>query len=75
MPTFDLLLPPLPYARWRPTRVSSNHTFAAAMSLIATWIERSRQRDALAALGADELRDIGVTRSEAARECDKPFWR
>jgi len=30
---------------------------------------------ALAELDDHMLRDIGVTRVEAARECRKPFWR
>ena len=78
MPTFDLLLPPQPYARWRPIRGSARHPVprtAAAMRLIARWIERLRQREALAGLDDRMLRDIGITRVEAARECEKPFWR
>jgi len=43
--------------------------------LLAPWIERTRQRNALAALNDDQLRDIGITRLDAARECCKPFWR
>ena len=36
---------------------------------------RRRERRALAALDDRLLRDIGVTRYEAAREAEKPFWR
>jgi uncharacterized protein YjiS (DUF1127 family) len=39
------------------------------------WPRRVRERRALAALDARMLRDIGVTPSEAAQECNKPFWR
>jgi uncharacterized protein YjiS (DUF1127 family) len=42
---------------------------------IALWIERTRQRQALAGLDDHMLRDIGITRVEVARECGKPFWR
>jgi uncharacterized protein YjiS (DUF1127 family) len=52
--------------------------FAKARSVgrrIALWIERMRQRKALAGLDDHILRDIGVTRVEVARECGKPFWR
>ena len=42
---------------------------------IALWIERTRQRQALAGLDDHILRDIGITRVEVARECGKPFWR
>jgi len=78
MPTFDLLLPPQPYARWRPVRGAEYHPIppiATGVSLIAEWIERIRQRRALAGLDERMLRDIGVTRVEAVRECEKPFWR
>jgi uncharacterized protein YjiS (DUF1127 family) len=45
------------------------------VSLIAGWIARVRQRQALATLDDRMLRDIGITRGEAVRECGKPFWR
>jgi uncharacterized protein YjiS (DUF1127 family) len=38
-------------------------------------MERSRQRRALSRLSDALLRDIGLTRGEAARESAKPFWR
>lgn len=74
MPTFELFLPQA-YAIWRPARGTTHHRFAAAFRLIAGWIERSRQRQALAGLEDRMLRDIGITRADAARECEKPFWR
>jgi uncharacterized protein YjiS (DUF1127 family) len=37
-------------------------------------IDRSRQRASLADLDERLLEDIGVTRVEANREADKPFW-
>ena len=43
--------------------------------MISHWIERTRQRDALASLDDQALGDIGITRTEAAREYEKPFWR
>jgi uncharacterized protein YjiS (DUF1127 family) len=42
------------------------------------WNERSRQRKALgelADLNDYLLKDIGLTRDEALREAEKPFWR
>jgi uncharacterized protein YjiS (DUF1127 family) len=47
----------------------------AAVRMIWFWIERSRQRRALAELDDRLLRDIGLTRDEARRECANPFWR
>jgi uncharacterized protein YjiS (DUF1127 family) len=73
MPTFDLYLPPKADSPWRPKQAL--HPAAAAFVLIARWIDRARQRQALASLSDHELRDIGITRAEAAREAGKPFWR
>lgn len=73
MPTFDLDLPRT-YSPWRATR-QRIHPVLAAWMLFASWIERARQRQALAGLDARQLRDIGITRTDAARECEKPFWR
>ena len=74
MPTFDLYLPPKAYSTWRKER-EPIRPFAAAFMLLARWIERARQRRALAGLTDHELRDIGITRVDAAREAEKPFWR
>jgi uncharacterized protein YjiS (DUF1127 family) len=45
------------------------------LRIIGRWVERSRQRRALAELEDHFLDDIGVTKSEAAREITRPFWR
>ena len=82
MPTVDLSLPPQAHSSWRPRRprfslygLPSFHIVVSGSRLIATWIERTRQRYALAGLDDHMLRDIGITRVEAARESGKPFWR
>jgi uncharacterized protein YjiS (DUF1127 family) len=36
---------------------------------------RSRERQALAELDNDALKDIGMTRKEAKAEARKPFWK
>jgi uncharacterized protein YjiS (DUF1127 family) len=74
MPTFELVLPPQVYSSWRPARRTSRR-LVGAFSLLTRWTERARQRDALAGLDDGQLRDIGITRADAARECEKPFWR
>ena len=43
--------------------------------LVAVWIERRRQRRALADLDDRLLKDIGVSRWDAEREIARPFWR
>lgn len=48
---------------------------AAVSGLLRLWRKRARGRADLAGLGPRELRDIGVTPSEAKGECGKPFWR
>jgi uncharacterized protein YjiS (DUF1127 family) len=46
---------------------------------LARWVARSRQRHALREIAEANdlhlLKDIGVSREEAFREADKPFWR
>jgi uncharacterized protein YjiS (DUF1127 family) len=46
-----------------------------AITALALWRERGRQRRALAGLDAARLRDIGRSRQEVAQECAKPIWR
>ena len=79
MPTVDLFLKPQPYSAWRPVRRRESRVLVAAIArasaVVARWIERVRQREALGSLDDQMLRDIGITRVEAARECQKPFWR
>jgi uncharacterized protein YjiS (DUF1127 family) len=72
MPTYELIAPRA-YTTWRPrNRIPP---LAAAFVLIKRWIERMRQRRALGSLDDAMLRDIGITRVDAARECEKPFWK
>lgn len=42
---------------------------------VAAWEARRLTRRRLASLDPHLLRDIGLAPHEAARECDKPFWR
>ena len=51
----------MPYPRW--------------LRVLGAWTERSRQRHALACLDRRLLDDVGISRSAAAREITKPFWR
>ena len=47
---------------------------SALKDAISIWAERSRQRRALAQLNSYQLKDIGLTRSDALNEASKPFW-
>ncbi|WP_374377891.1 DUF1127 domain-containing protein [Dongia sp.] len=42
---------------------------------MAAAFERGRQRRTLGTLSDHQLKDIGLTRADVARETAKPFWR
>ncbi|WP_336866938.1 DUF1127 domain-containing protein [Sphingomonas sanguinis] len=46
-----------------------------ARMIFCIWPERHRQRRALRYMDADQLDDLGITRSTAMRESRKPFWQ
>lgn len=48
---------------------------AGAGRVLATWSARRRHRGTLRALDDHLLDDIGITRSRAMHEAEKPFWR
>ncbi len=48
---------------------------ASLLRHVLAWSERIRQRRALLALDDWVLKDIGLTRADAVRESDKPFWQ
>jgi uncharacterized protein YjiS (DUF1127 family) len=58
-------------------RSPASFGFRAASLLrhVLAWSERIRQRRALLTLDDWMLRDIGVSRADVMRECDKPFWQ
>ncbi|MEQ8813983.1 MAG: DUF1127 domain-containing protein [Thalassobaculum sp.] len=47
---------------------------SAPFAVLATWGERLKQRATLAEMDDRMLQDIGVDRSVARAEADKPFW-
>ncbi|MBL4906381.1 MAG: DUF1127 domain-containing protein [Sneathiella sp.] len=53
----------------------SETQYGRGIRLIGLWIERSRQRRALAKLEDQHLDDIGISRTVAALEINKSFWR
>ena len=60
----------------RPREVGQGDSIAARIvRTLAAWLRRARGRTQLARLSERELRDIGLTPADAARECAKPFWR
>ena len=49
--------------------------FAGTPRCVAVWVRVRRQRRHLMDLDDHILNDIGISRTEAAREARKPFWR
>lgn len=45
------------------------------VDLACGWRHNARSRHALRGLSEHTLKDIGLSRSDACRECAKPFWR
>ena len=45
------------------------------LDVLARWSERAQSRRALLSLDDRMLSDIGVSRADAYREADTPFWR
>ena len=44
-------------------------------SLADRWLNRIRERAAMASMTEREMRDAGLTPYDVVRECGKPFWR
>jgi uncharacterized protein YjiS (DUF1127 family) len=55
-------------------RIGAWH-FRGIAHVIANWRSRMAARRDLLKLTAGELRDIGMSQSEAMIEANKPFWR
>jgi uncharacterized protein YjiS (DUF1127 family) len=65
-PTFNWGNITVPTVRWSTLRF---------VDMLLLFHERARQRQALRALDDRLLKDIGVSRADAEREANKPFWR
>ena len=50
-------------------------TVVAVLDLALAWQDRARARHYLAMIDDHMLRDIGISRADVQRECNKPFWR
>ena len=54
---------------------STTRAWISIIDTIVSWRERVRQRRALASLPDHMLKDIGISRVDAWREAEKPFWQ
>lgn len=78
------LLPPAPLAERTPGGWTAKgaggrggvarRVFAALAAVLVVWQKRIGDREALQAMTAAQLMDIGITREDALREAEKPFW-
>jgi uncharacterized protein YjiS (DUF1127 family) len=59
----------------RGVRSGSRHVLTRFVDSVLGWHERSSQRRSLLGLDDRMLRDIGVSRTAAMAEAQKPFWR
>ena len=57
------------------SRPAALRILAAAWRRLQAWRQTRGERLQLLALSDRELRDIGITRVDAIREANKPFWR
>jgi uncharacterized protein YjiS (DUF1127 family) len=57
------------------THPHADVTIATVLATVRVWRQRSRSRSELAAMDDATLRELGVTRAQAAFEAAKPFWR
>ena len=51
------------------------NSFNGLANLLATWQRRIENRQHLLQLDERLLRDIGISRYDAAKEAAKPFWK
>jgi len=54
---------------------SPNSIFQTVKYQLSIWLERSKQRNALAKLDDRLLDDIGLNRDQVEHEISKPFWK
>jgi uncharacterized protein YjiS (DUF1127 family) len=55
-------------------RTSRGSTLLRVVAMIEMAVERRSSRMALMELSDAQLKDIGISRSEAFREANRPFW-
>ena len=61
--------------RGGPAQTRGGGVLALLVRLLLLWQERSNERMKLLEMDEHMLKDIGVSRSMAEQEADKPFWR
>ncbi len=62
----------VPAIRMAPPR---RRTAISLIERLELWADRRRERRALMACPDGLLKDVGLSRADALREAEKPFWR
>jgi uncharacterized protein YjiS (DUF1127 family) len=57
------------------SRFSISGGAVSIAAILGRWIARHEQRQSLLELDDRLLRDIGISRGDARREAERPFWR
>lgn len=58
-----------------PRRAANDNLLLFAFDQFLLWRDRVRTRRYLAMMSDYQLKDIGISRTDAYNEADKPFWR
>ncbi|WP_397451975.1 DUF1127 domain-containing protein [Pseudomonas sp. NA-150] len=53
---------------------SSSHWWSALAQRVDRWYTLHLERDALAKLSDEALKDIGMSRADIQQETERPFW-
>lgn len=56
-------------------RIEIGSLLLAVVDRVDDWLERRAQRLALAEMTPDQLKDVGLSAADIARETSKPFWQ
>lgn len=72
--TFEMLDLRILFRAFCIERSEEHFSWKRVMKQYRLFSARARQRRQLRFLGDHQLKDIGVSRIDALREADKPFW-
>ena len=64
-----------PLRAWADASATLRGTIRGALNTLRIWRRRARTRRQMLTLNDHLLADIGVSRSDPAREASKPFWQ
>ena len=58
-----------------PRKIAGAGLVERVKAQLALWRTRIEEREALAAFGWREMKDLAISDSDIRREIEKPFWR